>query len=223
MPKITMYKALAIKELRESAAIIAVAALAMLWLLGSYIGWKFPWANANDVSTHIPFVSSSFVPGLIFIGGAAAIRAWAKANGLGEFWEPLLFPAASSYAQACNFSCQNRGWLECFVPAHRASHTCLRFLGCNARHACDAVFLGHDHGCLADLFGDAFDLSWCDPQWHPPSKVDRHEAVTAARRLCVYLTRLRHVVYVRLVVGLGDTFCFRFCVAAIDSGNRRAA
>ena len=68
-----MLKALAIKELRESAAIIAVTALAMLWLLGSYTGWKFPWANANDVSALIPFVSSSFVPGLIFIGGAAAI------------------------------------------------------------------------------------------------------------------------------------------------------
>ncbi len=74
MPKTTMYKALAIKELRESAAIIAVAALAMLWLLGSELGWRFmPLSAESDVVGRVPFVVTEFVQFLIFIGGALAI------------------------------------------------------------------------------------------------------------------------------------------------------
>ena len=74
MPRTTMYKALAIKELRESAAIIAVAALAMLWLLGSELGWRFmPLSAESDVVGRVPFVVTEFVQFLIFLGGALAI------------------------------------------------------------------------------------------------------------------------------------------------------
>ncbi len=73
MPKITMYKALAIKELRESAEIIAVAALAMLWLLARLVGWEFmPFAISSTLE-QVPFVETSFVGMLMFIGGALAI------------------------------------------------------------------------------------------------------------------------------------------------------
>lgn len=67
-----MYKALAIKELRESAAIIAVAALAMLWLLGCMQDWRFMPLSFHS-SELVPFVGTGFVQGLIFFGGALAI------------------------------------------------------------------------------------------------------------------------------------------------------
>jgi len=69
-----MRKALAIKELRESAAIIAVAALAMLWLLSSVTGWRFlPLSVEGDVVGRVPFVVTEFVVFLVFFGGALAI------------------------------------------------------------------------------------------------------------------------------------------------------
>ncbi len=74
MPKITIYKALAIKELRESAAIIALAALAMLLLLGGVMGWRYmPMSVEGSVVDRVPFVVTEFVPMLIFLGGALAI------------------------------------------------------------------------------------------------------------------------------------------------------
>jgi len=69
-----MIRALAIKELRESAAILAVAALAMLWLLGSTLGWRFiPLSVEGRVSSSVPFIATGFVPFLIFFGGALAV------------------------------------------------------------------------------------------------------------------------------------------------------
>ncbi len=72
MPKTTMYKALAVKELRESAAIIAVAALAMLWLLAGMQDWRFMPLSYHS-SEKVPFVETSFVSWQIFFGGALAI------------------------------------------------------------------------------------------------------------------------------------------------------
>jgi hypothetical protein len=69
-----MRKALAIKELRESAAIIAVAALAMLWLLGNQLGWRFtPYSTNNDMGRQIPFLGTQFAQILALVGGALAI------------------------------------------------------------------------------------------------------------------------------------------------------
>jgi len=69
-----MRKALAIKELRESAAIIALAALAMLWLLGNQLGWRFtPFSVVSTVDNQVPFRDTRFPEFLMFIGGALAI------------------------------------------------------------------------------------------------------------------------------------------------------
>ena len=65
-----MYKALATKEMRESAAIVALAALAMLWTLGNVMGWRLtPFAVEDDVATSIPFYNTEFGPLLVIIGG----------------------------------------------------------------------------------------------------------------------------------------------------------
>lgn len=64
-----MIKALAIKELRESAAIIGVAVLAMFWLLGNELGWRLmPLSVEPNVVSRIPFIVTEFVSFLIFIG-----------------------------------------------------------------------------------------------------------------------------------------------------------
>lgn len=69
-----MLKALAIKELRESAAILGVAVLAMLWMLGNVIGWRLtPFAVVSEAATSIPFHNAIFGPMLTFIGGGLAI------------------------------------------------------------------------------------------------------------------------------------------------------
>ncbi len=68
-----MLKALAIKELRESVAIVAVAVLAMLWLLGSLLHWEFMPLSLNHSPHSVPFVETGFTPMLTFIGGALAI------------------------------------------------------------------------------------------------------------------------------------------------------
>ncbi len=73
MPKTRMLKALAIKELRESAAIVAVAVLAMLWLLGSMLHWEYMPVLLNPLPHSVPFVETGFVGFLIFIGSALAI------------------------------------------------------------------------------------------------------------------------------------------------------
>ncbi len=74
MPTATMLKALAIKELRESAAILGAAALAMLWTLGNVMGWRLtPFAIEDDATTSIPFYGGEFGPLLIFVGGSLAI------------------------------------------------------------------------------------------------------------------------------------------------------
>ena len=69
-----MLKALAIKELRESAAILALACLVMLYLLGGFLGWQFMPGNVvHSVAYTIPFVSNGFVEILIGFGGVLAI------------------------------------------------------------------------------------------------------------------------------------------------------
>lgn len=79
-----MWKALAIKELRESAAILAAAALAMLWVLGSMMGWQFtPYALVEDVVYDIPFQGTSFHGALLLVGGTLAIALGLKQSA----WE----------------------------------------------------------------------------------------------------------------------------------------
>lgn len=79
-----MIKALAIKELRESAAIIGVAVLAMFWLLGNELGWRLmPLSVEPNVVSRIPFIVTEFVSFLIFIGGVFAIALGLKQSA----WE----------------------------------------------------------------------------------------------------------------------------------------
>jgi len=74
MPSQKILSALAIKELRESAAILGVATLAMLWTLGNVMGWRLtPFAVEDNVVSSIPFYNGEFGPLLIFIGGGLAI------------------------------------------------------------------------------------------------------------------------------------------------------
>lgn len=69
-----MLKALAIKELRESAAIIGLAVVAVAWLLGNLTGSQLtPFRIMQDVEQSVPFVKSDFKTGLIFLGGGLAI------------------------------------------------------------------------------------------------------------------------------------------------------
>ena len=79
-----MLKALAIKELRESAIILGVAALAMLWLLGNMMNWRLtPLAIFGNVSKTIPFVGTGFSVLLIFFGGTLAVALGLKQSA----WE----------------------------------------------------------------------------------------------------------------------------------------
>ena len=79
-----MLKALAIKELRESLAIIGLGALAILWLVGNLMGWPLtPWMVFQQAATTIPFVGAGFEDFFIILGGALAIALGLK-QGAGE-------------------------------------------------------------------------------------------------------------------------------------------
>ena len=79
-----MIKTLAIKELRESLGIIALAALAMLYLLGTVTGWKFtPWSNTSSIASSVPFLNSDFTATLVIFGGGLAIALGLKQSA----WE----------------------------------------------------------------------------------------------------------------------------------------
>ncbi len=81
-----MIKALAIKELRESLAIVAVALLAMLYLAGSRMGWQvMPWSGGNAYAQSMPFIETGFAGGLMFVSGALAIALGLRQSA----WENL--------------------------------------------------------------------------------------------------------------------------------------
>jgi len=70
-----MLKALAIKELREALAIVAIGTLLMLWLLSVIMNrWFTPWSSNEVDQGLVPFMSPAiFTTCLMFIGGAFAI------------------------------------------------------------------------------------------------------------------------------------------------------
>lgn len=67
-----MIKTLAIKELRESLAILAIAAFVLLHIMSLELHWQiFPWFRANAGNSGVPF--NNFATVLTFYGGALAI------------------------------------------------------------------------------------------------------------------------------------------------------
>lgn len=69
-----MIKALAIKELRESAGLVALAALGMAWTLARYMGMNplQAFISSNYSSRHLAFISDDFyLMACMFVGGLA--------------------------------------------------------------------------------------------------------------------------------------------------------
>lgn len=83
-----MARAIVFKELRESAALVAVAALLALYFLAEMTGWRLnPFANYYTRLETIPFVSDSLYNAVAFVGAGLAIAlglkqsAWEQHNG----------------------------------------------------------------------------------------------------------------------------------------------
>ena len=69
-----MLKALTIKELRESAAIVAIAVVVAGWLLGNLTGSQVtPFRMIRDVERSVPFVNNEYSMGLVLLGGGLAV------------------------------------------------------------------------------------------------------------------------------------------------------
>jgi hypothetical protein len=95
-----MFKALAIKELRESAGIVAVAAMAALYVLALLIGMQFlPFTfNGWITGAGIPFVSDGFPSAYALVIGGLAIALGLKQSawetGQGTYFFLLHRPAS---------------------------------------------------------------------------------------------------------------------------------
>lgn len=95
-----MIKTLAIKELRESAAIVAIALLVLLHILAMEMQWQMlPWISVGYGDFSVPFLG--FSDTLLFFGGALAIglglkqSAWENAGNQYYFLlhRPIARPA----------------------------------------------------------------------------------------------------------------------------------
>jgi hypothetical protein len=88
-----MFKALAIKELRESAGVIAIGVVAALYVLALLTGMRFlPFTfNSWITGTGIPFVSDGFSSAYVLVIGGLAVAlglkqsAWEAGQGTYSF------------------------------------------------------------------------------------------------------------------------------------------
>jgi hypothetical protein len=81
-----MYRALAIKELRDSAGLAVLGVLAMTWLLATEMQLPFlPWSS-RGMRYHIPFVAGEFTFYFTVISAAIAIGLGLKQSAW-ELWQ----------------------------------------------------------------------------------------------------------------------------------------
>lgn len=78
-----MWKQLAIKELHESLAVMAVAVLVMIWVVGRYMGVNFLPLGEIQSGYILPFVSDGFNSWLLGVMGAVAVALGLKQSA----WE----------------------------------------------------------------------------------------------------------------------------------------
>ena len=106
-----MLKALVIKELRESAGIVAVAVLAAAYTLAMMTGMRiFPVFNSFASATGFPFVSDGFSTLYVLVIGALAIALGLKqAAGEGRrgtYYFLLHRPATRRFIFGTKLSCR---------------------------------------------------------------------------------------------------------------------
>jgi hypothetical protein len=94
-----MLKALVIKELRESAGVLAIGVLGALYVLAIAIGWRFlPFTGLWQPAAGIPFVSDGFSSAYALVIGGLAIALGLKQSaweaGQGTYFFLLHRPAS---------------------------------------------------------------------------------------------------------------------------------
>ena len=150
-----MLKALVIKELRESAGMIAVAVLAAALILSDLTGVRLLPLQSGAGSAY-PFVSdTALIIVLVVAGRRTRDVAGLQAIGLGAVARELLLLAASAGESPDDLRREAGGWSGCAAGDHGLRDPGVRDVGGHAGHARDAVLLVDD-GCGPGSFGWRF-------------------------------------------------------------------